>query len=210
MASYFHPGLFAKECAIGKGLFTNKPIKKDELVLDFTNGPGKYFNTWNAYLHEAKGSHYIIQVDDDRYLVAVDGPSTGDYINHSCEPNVGVKGSVTFVAMRDIEAGEEIAFDYCMTEAFYYYRLKCFCGAKSCRALITGSDWKRPGLQQKYRGYFSGYIQKKIDRPWILKIYHEMADPMSRFTERFGDQAAARVKPIRVRLGSLKNRILKR
>jgi len=63
--------------------------------------------------------------------------------------------------MRDIEPGEELTFDYAMTESTQY-SLKCECGAKNCRKLVTGDDWKILKLQKKYCGYFSNYLQEKI------------------------------------------------
>ncbi len=36
------------------------------------------------------------------------------FMNHSCNPNVGYKGQITFVAMRNIRTGEELAFDWAM------------------------------------------------------------------------------------------------
>jgi hypothetical protein len=56
-------------------------------------------------------------------------------INHSCEPNVYVAAVDThrFVAaMRDIPAGEEIAFDYAIN-SFDGDWLECRCGAPTCR-----------------------------------------------------------------------------
>lgn len=37
-------------------------------------------------------------------------------LNHLCNPNVGVRGEITFVAMRDIKAGEELTTDYAMID----------------------------------------------------------------------------------------------
>ena len=84
-----------------------------------------------------------------------------DFINHSCNPNCGIKGHLQIVAMRDIESGEEITFDYAMTESSDY-SMDCKCGAKNCRKTITGNDWKLPILQKRYNGYFSNYIQIKL------------------------------------------------
>jgi SET domain-containing protein len=83
------------------------------------------------------------------------------FINHSCEPNVGFDGQITYVAMRDIEPDEELFHDYAM-ERTDGYHLKCRCGASCCRGDITGQDWKNPALQQKYGNYFSSYILNKI------------------------------------------------
>jgi hypothetical protein len=42
--------------------------------------------------------------------------------------------------------------------------MDCDCGARRCRKRITESDWKLAELQRKYDGYFSEYIQEKIDK----------------------------------------------
>lgn len=42
-------------------------------------------------------------------------------------------------------------------------QMTCNCAAKSCRGVIDGHDWRRPELQARYRGYFSWYLQRKID-----------------------------------------------
>ena len=83
------------------------------------------------------------------------------YLNHSCDPNLGVRGEITFVAMRDIRAGEELTHDWAMTDDDEY-SLKCNCGASNCRQMLTGKDWQRPDLQRRYAGYFSAYLARKI------------------------------------------------
>lgn len=42
------------------------------------------------------------------------------------------------------------------------FEMECSCGAPNCRKVITEHDWKLPDLQQRYRGYFSQYLQEKI------------------------------------------------
>jgi uncharacterized protein len=36
------------------------------------------------------------------------------------------------------------------------------CGTSSCRHRIHGRDWQRPDLQERYRGWFSWYLDRKI------------------------------------------------
>lgn len=84
------------------------------------------------------------------------------YLNHSCEPNVGFGGNVLLVAMRDVAAGEELTTDYALFDD-YDGRLDCGCGTPSCRGVVDGHDWRRPELQTRYRGWFSWYLQRKID-----------------------------------------------
>jgi hypothetical protein len=41
--------------------------------------------------------------------------------------------------------------------------MQCECGAESCRGIITGTDWRKPEIQHKCGGYFSWFIQRRID-----------------------------------------------
>lgn len=83
-------------------------------------------------------------------------------LNHSCNPNGGVLGQITFVAIRDIAAGAELTLDYAMIDANPAEHMICSCGARECRKNITGSDWRLPELQRRYAGYFSRYIQDRL------------------------------------------------
>jgi hypothetical protein len=93
-----------------------------------------------------------IQITEDLFI----GPARTEdreggmiFSNHSCAPNVGVQGQIVFVAMRDVEAGEELTHDWAMTDDDSY-EMSCRCGAASCRGVATGQDWRRPEPQQRY------------------------------------------------------------
>ena len=77
------------------------------------------------------------------------------HLDHSCEPNFGLQGQVVFLSLRDIVADEELTFDYAMTDD-EPYEMKCQCGMPNCRGTITGFDWLKPEIQNKYDGYFRG------------------------------------------------------
>ncbi|PYL66534.1 MAG: SET domain-containing protein-lysine N-methyltransferase [Verrucomicrobia bacterium] len=77
------------------------------------------------------------------------------------DPNLGVRGEITFVAMREIRAGEELTHDWATTDDDDY-SLECKCGAPNCRKIVTGKEWQRPELQRRYAGYFSAYLARKI------------------------------------------------
>lgn len=64
------------------------------------------------------------------------------YFNHSCEGNGGFDSSGDFVAIRDIEIGEELTSDYGLAESNSGFIMKCNCGSNLCRTTITGDDWK--------------------------------------------------------------------
>lgn len=87
------------------------------------------------------------------------------FLNHSCEANVGFASDTSLVAIRDIEAGEMLANDYCMTEFLigFFPGFECKCGSKKCRGMATVNDWRIPELQQRYKGYFTSGVQALID-----------------------------------------------
>lgn len=160
--SYISPKAEVKESAIhGRGLFARGPFAQGEVVC--VKGGYVYdratLKTMPGWYRAAE-----IQVAEDLYI----GPLSEEeregsmvFSNHSCEPNVGVRGQIVFVAMRAVEAGEELTHDWATTDDDEY-ELECRCGAETCRKVITGQDWRRPDLQEKYRGYFSSYLAHKI------------------------------------------------
>lgn len=108
--------------------------------------------------------HHSVQIDEELYLATVGDLEPADYVNHSCEPNLGLRGQITLVALRDIQPEEEVCFDYAMTDSTPYDEFECHCGLPTCRKTITGNDWQRPDLWAKYQGYFSPYLQRRIEQ----------------------------------------------
>jgi len=105
-----------------------------------------------------------IQIHDDLFIAPVteeERELSMLYLNHSCNPNLGMRGEITFVAMRDIRAGEELTHDWAMTDDDDYW-VECNCGTPDCRKTLTGKDWQHPDLQKRYAGYFSAYLACKI------------------------------------------------
>lgn len=147
----------------GKGLFAKEDIKKGETI--FVKA-GHIMKVAEAMAIEKEIGEYSLQISDDFSLcpkTKEEIKDTAIFINHSCEPNVGADGQITFIALRDVKKGEELCYDYAMTTA-RQYKLKCSCGAKNCRKIITGDDWKRKDLQEKYGNHFVWFILKKIKK----------------------------------------------
>jgi hypothetical protein len=167
--SYRSPKTEVRDSQIhGRGLFALADLAKDEIVA-------------------VKGGHIInrktlrekitprlgpveIQIDKDLFIAPVTDEErelSMLYSNHSCDPNLGMRGEITFLAMRDIRAGEELTHDWAMTDDDDY-SVDCKCGALNCRKILTGKDWQRPDLQSRYAGYFSAYLAGRIARQDIL------------------------------------------
>lgn len=142
------------------GVFARAPLRRDERIAVW-GGEIVEQSTFDALPDRLR--RLSIQVEEGLFMVALhEGPA--DYINHSCDPNAGLSGQIVLVAMREIAAGEEIRFDYAMSDVTDYDEFQCSCGAPNCRGIVRGSDWMRPELWERYRGYFSPYVQRRIDR----------------------------------------------
>ena len=160
--SYLSPKLELRACQDkgGYGLFACAPLKKDEVLAVWggTVVPGDRLDQFSHYAQT-----HGLQVEDDLYLLPLTEDDPSDYFNHSCTPNAGLLGQITLVAMRPIGVGEEICFDYAMSDSNPYDEFECGCGSPMCRGRVTAGDWKRKDLQQRYQGYFSPYLQRRID-----------------------------------------------
>src|SRR5213079_2522255 len=155
--SYRSPKTEVRKSKIhGQGLFATADIGKDEIVA-VKGGHIVDRKTLRERITPRLGP-VEIQIDEDLFIAPVteeEREGSMLYSNHSCDPNLGMRGEITFVAMRHVRGGEELTHDWAMTDDDDDYSLKCNCGVPDCRKILTGKDWQRPDLQKRYAGYFS-------------------------------------------------------
>jgi SET domain-containing protein len=154
----------------GVGYVAIESIKKDELLV-VQSGQCVDIRDIDNEVKEPFW-YYGFQVETNVYLypyIINSKPNLDGIfrINHSCEPNAGFSGQISLSAMKDIEIGEEITYDYAMTDIETdledpWVPQPCSCNHADCRKIITGNDWKNPTLQKKYDGYFSTHVAKAI------------------------------------------------
>lgn len=143
----------------GSGIFAISKIAAGEIVAGFGG--------FVMIRHEFEGlpvaqQVHSLQIGEDLFMVCPADSEPADLFNHSCDPNCGVAGNVLLVAMRDIDADEELTFDYAMCDADDYDEFECHCGSSGCRTKVTGNDWMIPELQDRYAGMFSTYLERRI------------------------------------------------
>ncbi|HRI51904.1 MAG TPA: SET domain-containing protein-lysine N-methyltransferase [Pseudomonadota bacterium] len=144
----------------GDGAFAIAPIERGETVAVFGGYPVSRAQL-EALPEERK--RRSIQIDSDLFLVSGEVREPGDMVNHSCQPNCGIRGDIIVVARRDIAVGEELTFDYAMSDASDYDEFHCACGTAVCRGQIRGTDWRDPEIQSRYAGFFSTYVRMRIE-----------------------------------------------
>jgi SET domain-containing protein len=158
---WLSPKAEARTSAIqGMGIFAKSKVAKGE-TLSVLGGVIVHIDEIKTY-RETMG-HIGLQIDTQFFIVPTtraELPIKGT-VNHSCAPNTGLSNSITFVALREIEPGEECTFDYATSET-YFTPFACHCGAAECRGMITPDDWKLKHLQEKYGEYYSPYLKAQL------------------------------------------------
>jgi uncharacterized protein len=140
----------------GKAVFAAEDIEKDETIA-----------VWDGPVYEAENNSdlpndfpwmiadHAIQFEKNRWR---DSEGLARYINHSCEPNCGIKGLFNIVAMRKINKGEEITWDYEMTENSDW-QMTCQCGKDNCRKIIRAYRFLPDEIKWKYQNYISEWLK---------------------------------------------------
>ena len=137
----------------GMGVAAGEDIKKGE-VIQHIKGEAKFLA-----IKDKEGSLAYpnwIGVGKDRWI---DPDYPNQYLNHSCDPNSGVKGRVTMYAIKDIAEGEEITIDYSTIEGDDYWEMNCSCGSKNCRKVIRSIKYLPEQQFKKYLPYIPTYFK---------------------------------------------------
>lgn len=140
----------------GRGVYATRQIRKGELIASF-DGP---IYGWNDHWTDDMYNH-AIQFSPRRWR---DSKGIARYINHSCEPNCGILRLFDVVAMRTIRPGEQLTWDYEMTERNPHWQMKCKCGSKICRDVIGDHRNMPASVRKKYGKYISAWLRRKKTR----------------------------------------------
>ena len=132
------------------GVYTTSDIKDGTLIVEYT---GRHISKERGdELYEHENVTYLFALDDG---TVIDGHGTAAFINHCCEPNCEtdvIDGRVWIIAIRDIRAGEELTYDYCLYDGDEDDPAICRCGAKKCRGtMYTEDEIKRQRASRKER-----------------------------------------------------------
>jgi len=143
----------------GKGVFSNRDFRRGEVILEIDDS---HVVTDASVLTKEQ---YEFECDylENGKIVFAQAPER--YINHSCDPNCYAKtvnGVRKAFAMKDIQKGEEIVWDYSIN-GYNEGTFKCLCGSKNCRGTYQGNFFKLPrNLQKKYLPYLDNWFRKQF------------------------------------------------
>jgi hypothetical protein len=85
------------------------------------------------------------------------------FLNHSCDPNARIAG-LEVVALRPIEPGEELTFNYNSTEFDMVSPFACHCDSSACEGTIRGFAHLPPAEQARLRPYLAAHLGRKLAR----------------------------------------------
>ncbi len=142
------------EGRFGKCLIAAENIFKDEEIVFFD---GKTYTADKTNDLPKDIADHAIQFSEHQWR---DSDSIARYINHSCNPNCGIKNLFTLVAMRDIKKDEELLWDYDMTEDSNW-RMDCLCDSDNCRKAIGAFSLVPQDIRERYKGYISQWLVEK-------------------------------------------------
>jgi SET domain-containing protein len=152
-----------KNCEQGRGVYSKEHVRVGDEILKF-NGPlVSIKDLTRPYTAE---NDYYLQIGENLFM----GPSGGldDYVNHSCEPNSGIKfdfDGIKLVAIALIAPGNQITFDYSTTMHNFDWEMNCACGSDTCRRRVKNFLELPAEIQARY-------VKLKIVPDYILKNLH--------------------------------------
>jgi hypothetical protein len=148
----------------GNGMFATQAIQEGETVV-INGGTVLSDAEFQAYITNLS-RYNAIQIGEDAHMVEI--YATPDELiggmNHSCDSNLWMSDEVTFVARKAIAVDEEVTVDYALftTIAHWVLEQPCCCGSPVCRQTVSGSDWQRKDVRERYRDHFSPFINERI------------------------------------------------
>lgn len=133
------------------GLYTAEFISKGEMVVEYVGeivglrvADKREANYHSRGKMQYEGACYFFRIDKESIIDATRKGGIARFVNHSCSPNcvakvisVRTQKKVVFFAVRDINAGEEITYDYHFNHEDDGKKIPCFCNSRTCRRYLN-------------------------------------------------------------------------
>ncbi|XP_050100270.1 probable histone-lysine N-methyltransferase Mes-4 isoform X2 [Anopheles aquasalis] len=157
----------------GHGLVTREDLTAGQFIIEYVGEVinKKEFRRRLDYMQQQNEQHYyFLEVDSEIIIDAGPKGNLARFVNHSCEPNcetqkwtVDGMRVIGIFALKDIKAGEELTFDYCLAK-FGEHRQTCLCGSEKCSGQI-GEKYRAPkALSIRKRPLSSAKLKTKMSK----------------------------------------------
>ncbi|KAI7517432.1 hypothetical protein KC331_g21708, partial [Hortaea werneckii] len=131
----------------GYGLRANKNLKANDFIFEYIGeviGENVFRRRMQQYDEEGIKHFYFMSLTKGEFVDATKKGNLGRFCNHSCNPNsyvdkwvVGDKLRMGIFAERNIQAGEELTFNY-NVDRYGAEPQPCYCGEPNCTGYIGG------------------------------------------------------------------------
>jgi len=132
--------VFKRSPIHGIGGFATAAVPKGAHVIEYL---GEKIDKRESVRRCEKNNQYIFALNEKEDLDGSVEWNPARHLNHSCAPNCAAQaeaGRVWIVANRDIQAGEELTFNYGYDLADYK-EFPCSCGAPNCVGYIVAEEF---------------------------------------------------------------------
>ena len=139
----------------GRGVYAVAPIKAGTRIIEYTGERITWQVALDRHPHDpTQPNHtFYFHLDGGLVIDALYGGNNSRWINHACEPNCEadeIDGRVFIQALRDLEPGEELFYDYSLVlEERHTAKVKkqfaCWCGAATCRGTMLAPKTRSSG-----------------------------------------------------------------
>lgn len=153
----------AKSKLHGYGLFAKTDIKRGQKIIQYVGKSISYDDCdritdrrFKSAAAKNRGYAFVFQVTKKYFIDGLVAGNLARFINHSCNPNcesVIYRREVWIRAMRRIQAGEELTFDYGF-DIMEGIASPCVCGERDCVGFV---------MAKNYRAYFKRHIKPLIE-----------------------------------------------
>ena len=130
----------------GKGVFALQDLAEGETLIEYVGEVISWEEAQDRHPHDPKDPNhtFYFHVNEDKVIDALHGGNSSRWIHHSCDPNCEAdeeNDRIFIKALRNIQAGEELNYDYgLIIDEPYTKKLlaeyPCWCGAKNCRGTL--------------------------------------------------------------------------
>lgn len=142
------PVSYARSAIHNWGLYALEPIAAKEMIIEYVGESIRQQvaeHREKSYLRTGIGSSYLFRIDENTVIDATKRGGIARFINHCCNPSctakiikVDGKKRIVIYALRDIEANEELTYDYKFErETNDAERIRCLCGAPGCKGYLN-------------------------------------------------------------------------
>ncbi|GEQ69369.1 hypothetical protein JCM33374_g3040 [Metschnikowia sp. JCM 33374] len=142
------PVSFARSAIHNWGLYALEPIAAKEMIIEYVGESIRQQvaeHREKSYLRTGIGSSYLFRIDENIVIDATKKGGIARFINHCCNPSctakiikVDGKRRIVIYALKDIEANEELTYDYKFErETNDEERIRCLCGAPGCKGYLN-------------------------------------------------------------------------